>query len=168
MAKWFEDQFLPSIFQRAGVNNHIWLSAKQTAVCVRHMEEHTMRYEVDKYGTTYKSKYYTYIWGQRKVNLQYSKKNGCGTIEFGPSAAEQGEIERQAQAEREHIKAERIRLRKKNPERLAKEISRLESELETAIFFRDCLDGEESSQDEIDFWSNKVSEIKAEIALLTA
>lgn len=40
MNEWFTEVFMRSIFERAGVGKNIWLSQKQTAVCVSNMEKH--------------------------------------------------------------------------------------------------------------------------------
>lgn len=38
---WFYDTFLPSLLERAGTNKGMWLSRKQTAICIEKMEQHT-------------------------------------------------------------------------------------------------------------------------------
>lgn len=38
---WFYDTFLPSLLERAGTNKGMWLSRKQTAICIEKMEKHT-------------------------------------------------------------------------------------------------------------------------------
>lgn len=38
---WFDDTFLPSLFERFGRETH-WLTRKQTAICTRYMERHTV------------------------------------------------------------------------------------------------------------------------------
>ena len=36
--KWFNGVFVPSLFERAGVNHLMWLSAKQTQICVENFD----------------------------------------------------------------------------------------------------------------------------------
>ena len=90
--KWFDKVFLPSIFAQAG-HKAMYLTQKQTAVCVQRMERTIVTYRVES-GVRYSHYNFTYQWGERYVFMSYSKKNGCGWIEFGLDAGE----ERQAQA----------------------------------------------------------------------
>jgi len=124
-SKWFDSVFLPSLFERAGTDKSLWLSRKQTAICTENMERKTVRYDSDGYGTIYNHDNYSCEWNGRKVNLSYSKKNGCGSIEFSMTS-EEAEVSRNAfHAER---KAERIRVRENvkanKPERVAKHIEK--------------------------------------------
>lgn len=76
--KWFEDVFLPSLFERAK-NNVMWLSAKQTQVCVENFDScETVRVEAE--CGYYRRKIYKHTWQNRPVSLYYSKLNGCGQI----------------------------------------------------------------------------------------
>lgn len=124
---WFYDTFLPSLFDRAG-HKSMWLTKKQTGVCVQYMEKHTVTVN-DYQGFSGKHLYYTCKWNGRSVSLQYSKLNGCGTITFSYNAEESAEAERERAEERERIRIDRIARIKKNPERLEKEINRLMNEL---------------------------------------
>ena len=124
---WFYDTFLPSLFERAG-HKSMWLTKKQTGVCVQYMEKHTVTLN-DYQGFSGKHLYYTCEWNGRKVTLQYSKLNGCGTITFSYNAEEVAEAEKERVRERERIESDRIARIKRNPERLEKEINRLMNEL---------------------------------------
>ena len=98
---WFYNTFIPYLFQRAGTGNGIWLSRKQTAICVENMEKHTARFQtLESYGDFWSHNYYTATWNGRAVTLDYSKKNGCGIISFGASKEEQ-EAMRKENEERE-------------------------------------------------------------------
>ena len=124
-SKWFDSVFLPSLFERAGTGKSMWLSQKQTAICTDNMKRETVRYDADGYGTMCNHDNYSCEWNGRKVNLSYSKKNGCGNIEFSMTA-EEAEASRNAfHAERD---AERIRVRENvkanKPERVAMHIEK--------------------------------------------
>lgn len=125
MNMWFAETFLPSLFERAGIGKGLWISQKQTAICTDNMQRKTVRYDSDGYRTIYNHDNYSCEWNGRKVNLSYSKKNGCGSIEFSMTS-EEAEVSRNAfHAERE---AERIRVRENvkanKPERVAKHIEK--------------------------------------------
>lgn len=124
---WFYDTFLPSLFERAG-HKSMWLTKKQTGVCVQYMEKNTVTMN-DYQGFSGKHLYYTCEWDGRKVELQYSKLNGCGTITFSYNAEESIKAEMERVKERERIESERIARIKSRPERLQKEIIRLTNEL---------------------------------------
>ena len=87
---WFNDVFLLSLYERAGLNNSLWLTKKQTAVCCQYMTEKTVI--VEERFAQYRHTNYTYNWDGREVFLSYSKKNGCGTITFYPNDSEQRQI----------------------------------------------------------------------------
>ena len=99
---WFYDTFLPSLLERAGTNKGMWLSRKQTAICIEKMEKHTTMVAQFQ-GDYYRHNYYTLEWSGRKVFLNYSKLNGCGQITFGFTPAEAED------AGRRHAEEKRIR-----------------------------------------------------------
>lgn len=145
MNKWFSDIFLKSIFdQCGGPCRGKWLSQKQTAVCVSNMEQKTMRFDADGYGSVCTHLYYTCKWEGRNVTLQYSKKNSCGQIEFGPNAAEAAEAEQARSLERARLKTEIAERAKRNPERLALRIADIEKRLKiwAETYEMDMEDGE--------------------------
>ena len=123
---WFYDTFLPSLLERAGTNKGMWLSRKQTAICIEKMEQHTTM--VPQFQGDYcRHNYYTMEWNGRHVFLNYSKLNGCGQITFRFNAAEAEEASRR-RAEEERREAEERMERKRKwtawarenaPERLA-------------------------------------------------
>lgn len=94
--KWFDTTFLPSLFEKAGIGKSLWLSQKQTAICVKYMEQHTVC-SCDEVGNICRHLNYTCIWQDRDVILSYSKLNGCGTISFGFNTAEKLENEKAAE-----------------------------------------------------------------------
>lgn len=94
--KWFDTTFLPSLFEKAGVGKFLWLSQKQTAVCVKYMEQHTVCLR-DEVGNICRHLNYTCTWQDRDVILSYSKLNGCGAISFGFNTAEKLENEKAAE-----------------------------------------------------------------------
>ena len=140
----------------------MWLSQKQTSVCTQYMEKHTARNE-DFYGDRTTHLYYTAKWGERDVRLSYSKLNGCGMITFSYNKAEREEATRAAQEERERIERERIELLKRHPERLAKVIADLKTDLENAIadYDDDIADGLE---DRLKFDLERIENFRAELA----
>lgn len=128
MNKWFDEIFLNSLFNRTEIGKSLWLTRKQTAICVENMEVKTMNYK-NKYGFNYNHLYYIYLWNDREVSLQYSKKNGCGSITFYSNEKEKELNEIESKKEKERIEENRIRLLKKNKERLNKEIKRLQERI---------------------------------------
>ena len=104
--RWFYDTFLASLFERAGTEKGMWLSRKQTAICTDNMERHTARFQTrESYGEYWSHDYYTTTWNGRKVDLSYSKKNGCGMISFGLTKEEGRAVMEQYKAEKlEHEK----------------------------------------------------------------
>ena len=134
---WFYDTFLPSLLERAGTNKGMWLSRKQTAICIEKMEQHTTMVPQCQ-GDYCRHNYYTMEWNGRHVFLNYSKLNGCGQITFRFNAAEAEEASRR-RAEEERREAEERMERKRKwtawarenaPERLAQRISRCQSKVD--------------------------------------
>ena len=109
---WFYDTFLPSLLERAGTNQGMWLSRKQTAICIDKMEQHTVRMPQFQ-GDYYRHNYYTMEWNGRHVHLDYSKLNGCGQITFGFTAAEAEEATRRRAEEKQQEDAERMERKRK-------------------------------------------------------
>ena len=134
---WFYDTFLPSLLERAGTNKGMWLSRKQTAICIEKMEQHTTMVP-QLQGDYCRHNYYTLEWNGRHVFLNYSKLNGCGQITFGFDAAEAEEASRR-RAEEERREAEERMERKRKwtawarenaPEKLAQRIARHQSKVD--------------------------------------
>jgi hypothetical protein len=162
MNKWFGGVFLPSIFESVGAGKQKWLSAKQTAICVDNMAVSTVRYDADGYGTMRNHDNYSCEWNGRKVFLWYSKRNGCGCIEFGYNAEEQAALREEADKDRERIKRERIERIKRNPERLTAKIFEIKKKIERAEleYQMDVEDGDEDSAKEDLAY---IEELKAEL-----
>ena len=123
MSKWFYNTFLPSIFDRCkDRGKEMWLSQKQTAICIDNMEIRQVRFDPDGYGARCTHNNYVCDWNGRHVCLSYSKKNGCGYISFGMNKAEEEAHRARIEEEKQKAEAERIELIKSDPERLAKRI----------------------------------------------
>lgn len=133
---WFYDTFLPSLLERAGTNQGMWLSRKQTAICIEKMEAHTVRVPQFQ-GDYYRHNYYTMEWNGRHIRLNYSKLNGCGQITFGFTAAEAEEAGRRRAEEKRQEDAEHMERKRKwtawarenAPEKLAQRIARYQSKV---------------------------------------
>lgn len=160
MNRWFEETFFPSLFQRTGACKSLWLTRRQTQVCVDNMERHTSRF-TDRYtGEAGTHISYECDWQGRHVTLEYSKLNGCGAISFGLTAEEAAEAETAHRAERKHRDRERWRrMAAQRPDRFRKylqeaeeEVRRLEEDLDD-----DRLDLEEAE-------ANGISEARDSIA----
>lgn len=164
MNKWFYGVFLTSIFDRCGTDKGMWLSQKQTAICVDNMKRRTVRYDSDGYGTMYSHDNYFTEFEGRAVSLSYSKKNGCGYISFSMNAEEAEAHKMEVEEERERIKADRIERVKRNPERLAKHLDSLMKKLENAQKEYQ-LDLEEGEEAYIEYDLEEIASIKAEIEL---
>lgn len=125
---WFNDKFLPSLFERTGTGQGKWLTVKQTAECVRRMEPHFTRvngYQDD--GGVHV--WYSYFWNGRKVILQYSKLNKCGNIQFYMNEVEQEAARRAREAEKAAEEAAKIERIRSNPARLEKWVARLTGQI---------------------------------------
>lgn len=131
---WFYDTFLPSLLERAGTSKGMWLSRKQTAICVEKMKQHTVM--VPQFQGDYcRHNYYTMEWNGRHVQLEYSKLNGCGMITFGLTAAEADELNCKHAEEKQREAEERMERKRKwaawarenAPEKLAERIARYQS-----------------------------------------
>lgn len=143
MTKWFSDVFLPSLFQRAGKNT-IWLTRRQTAICVENMERHTVCQE--RFGGLVRHDYFTAEWSGRAVTLDYSKQNGCGTITFGATQAEQEKAAAEGRAEQKRIERERLeRKLRRRPEQFLHD---LEQERELLAWAQEDLQEDEQAGDE--------------------
>lgn len=133
---WFYDTFLPSLLERAGTNKGMWLSQKQTAICIERMEVHTVRVPQFQ-GDYYRHNYYTMEWDGRHVSLNYSKLNGCGQITFGFTAAEAEEADRRRAEEKRQENEEYMERKRKwaawarenAPEKLEARINRYRSKI---------------------------------------
>lgn len=163
---WFYDTFLPSLLERAGTNHAMWLTRKQTEICTRYMEKHTVRL-AEFQGDYTSHDYYTVKWGERDVHLSYSKLNGCGTISFSFNKAELEAHQKEVEAEKERIEAERLERIKRNPERLQKAINKARAAYEDAVRYL-----EENIEDEMDeecirLSRELVDECKAKLDKLT-
>lgn len=165
MNKWFAGVFLPSIFERCGNRREMWLSQKQTAICVDNMELRQVRYDADGCGTMYNHNNYVCDWNGRRVVLSYSKKNGCGYISFGNNAAEEEARLAQIEAEKAAYEAERIARFKADPEKLEKIIAFYTMKLEAAkARLQADMDDPDSEPDDIEWDSEQVSKYEAELA----
>lgn len=134
---WFYDTFLPSLLERAGTNNPMWLSRRQTEICIDKMEKHTTMAQQFQ-GDYYRHNYYTMEWNGRSVCLNYSKLNGCGQITFGFTPAEAEESSRRRAEEKRLEKLEDMErkrrwaawARENEPEALEKRVNRWKSKVE--------------------------------------
>lgn len=131
---WFYDTFLPSLLERAGTNHGMWLSRKQTAICIEKMQVHTVMV-LQFQGDYFRHNYYTMEWNGRHVSLNYSKLNGCGQITFGFTVEEAEESSRKYAMEKQREAEERMERKRKwaawarenAPEKLAERITRYQS-----------------------------------------
>lgn len=165
--KWFDDVFLPSLFERSGVNNRLWLTRAQTNICVSNMVRHDVRYDADGYGTKHSASYFSYRWRGRDVRLLYSKKNGCGAIEFYMNEQESDARRKEAEDEASKRRAERIERAKKNPERLARRMDSLVKKLDALrANLSDELSEDAPDEEYITFCTNQITAIENDIQLL--
>ena len=148
MNKWFAENFLPSLFDRTKPDKGIWLSRKQTAICVKYLEQHSTRHAQFQ-GDYTTHLYYTGEWNGRTVRMDYSKLNGCGMIVFGYNDEEKVELNRQHELERERMKEEHfqfmVRCAKNKPERFNELYGKAKATLKARIdsYNADVEDGED-------------------------
>lgn len=167
MNKWFAETFLPSLFARCGAEESMWLSVKQTNICLDNMEKHISRYQGDSIGTMYNHNWYSCEWQGREVILNYSKLNGCGCIKFGFNAEEMKENQIRAETERAEREAAHIAFIKKNPERLARKLKRIDDNIaRTQDIIADELEcPDEDSEGYIEYCRAQIEKLTAERAL---
>lgn len=163
MKKWFTETFLPSLFERAGTNRSMWLTQRQTAVCVENMEKHVTK-TPEFQGVSTSHLWFSCEWNGRAVRLNYSKLNKCGTIEFSFSAEELAANKEKNKKERERLENESIERLKRHPERLKKTVDILEKEIEV---YKIKLSWDDNEPEDIEFYVKKMSEAKAKLAKLT-
>lgn len=152
---WFNDVFLQSLFERAGAGKSLWLSRKQTAVCINHMEKKTVSFS-DGFGT-YRHDNYFYSWKGRQVILSYSKMNGCGSISFGMNKEEQENAAQERELERRQLELDSVERLKRHPERLEKRVKALKEQEESFLF---DLSFEDNTQEDIKFYTKKLNEVR--------
>ena len=173
MNKWFSETFLPSVFDRAGTDKSMWLSRKQTSICVDNMEKHTVM-QAQFQGDYTRHNYYTAEWNGRKIDLQYSKLNGCGTITFSMTKEEAEESRKAYQAEREAEKIERRENLKANkPERIAMHVEKESAKVdhikeEIADLYKELSNTDdkelvEDINDDISFAEQRLNEAQKEL-----
>lgn len=102
---WFNDVFLLSLFERTEPLKTIFMTQKQTSVCIRNMEYHCTK---DCNGS---HEWYTCTWRGRAVEMSYSKKNQCGSIRFGRDAEEQEAADKKAMEEQKAQKEELFQIK---------------------------------------------------------
>ena len=141
---WFDEVFLPNLFEQIGTNNKKWLTIKQTTICLQNMERHVVLYDQDGYGDRkYKSYYFTYSWNDREVELNYSKKNSCGCISFSYNSEERKEAEERQKEELIQQKMQSIeRMYKRRNDRYQKTKADFQKELQY-------------HQDELKYWTSE-------------
>lgn len=161
--KWFDDVFLRSLFDQTGTNRDRWITAKQTAICIKYMQRSTAHIETA--SGTYKHDNYYYQWEGREIFLSYSKLNGCSTINFSLTPSETA-------AENEKYKAEKLQQTKdrarsrytRHPERHVEYIRKLESKINS---YREEIKEsiEENDTDGIENLYKFVEELEAELKI---
>lgn len=143
----------------------MWLSQKQTAICIQNMDLRQVRFDPDGYGVRCTHNNYTCDWDGRRVVLSYSKKNGCGYISFGMDKAEEEAHRIEIEAEKQRCEAERIERIKKNPERLAKRIAFYTSKI-NALRKQWEAEKEDADYDESDaeWYAEEIAKLEAKLA----
>lgn len=164
MKKWFTETFLPSLFERAGTCKTMWLTQKQTAVCVENMEKHVVR-TLEFQGNSTSHLWFSCEWNGRTVRMNYSKLNKCGTIEFSFSAEELAAGKEKNKKERERLENESVERIKRHPQTLKKTVDILEKEIEV---YEEKLTWDDNEPADIEFYAKKLAEAKANLAKLTA
>lgn len=168
-SKWFSETFLQSIFETVGAGKQKWLTARQTMICTDNMQKTTVRYDSDGYGTMHSHDNYACKWNGRDVKLFYSKRNGCGRIEFGYNAEEIQTMRIASDAEKEKEKTHRIERIKANPERLEKCILTIKTKIDILTDNWQAAKDDNDCDAEDDAWySAEVEKLETELALYTS
>ena len=125
--QWFNDVFLPSLFEYAkktvGLCKNCKISDRQFDICCRNMEE------VKCYDADYRKNYIYYrcTWNDREIIVTRYKNN---YISFSLNSVETVRVKQEKEAKREAERLEKLDRIKQNPERLEKSIARKLAKLE--------------------------------------
>ena len=146
--KWFNDVFLPSLFERAGVNNALWITSKQRQVCLDYFRG------------------YVYTWQNRIIKL-YPCKNGAAQIYFCCTEEEHKTFLAQHKIDERKKDLTRLQELKKRAEngnekafeRVKNEIARLKKLIQN--FKQDITDGYE-----VEYAEKKIAEIQEDLTIL--
>ena len=161
--KWFNDVFLPSLFEYAqktvGLCKNCKISDKQFNICRQNMEEHSS-YDVS-YGTPHI--YYSYMWNDRNVIVTRHNNN---YISFSCNSAEAAQSKQEEEAEKQAEKIAMLNRIKQNPERLKKSLANKLAKLEKLKKeLSEALDDEEDA-DIIDMIKYDISKLQEDIDYL--
>lgn len=145
---WFDEVFLPSLFERAGVNNALWITNKQRQVCLDYFRN------------------YVYTWQNRTIKL-YPCKNGAAQIYFCHTEKEHQTFLTQHKIDERKKDLTRLQELKKRAEngnekafeRVKNEVARLKELIQN--FTQDIAEGYE-----IEYAEKKIIEIQEDLAIL--
>ena len=161
--KWFNDVFLPSLFEYAqktvGLCKNCKISDKQFNICRQNMEE------VNSYDVSYGIPhiYYSYVWNGRNVIVTRHNNN---YISFSFNSAETAQARQEEEAERQAEKMAMLEHIKQNPERLEKSLAKKLAKLEKLQNeLSEAIDDEEDA-DIIDSIKNDISKLQNDIDFL--
>ena len=140
--KWFDTVFLPSLFERAGVDNAMWITNKQRLTCLDYFNN------------------YVYTWQNRTIKL-YPCKNGAAQIYFCHTKEEYRTFlarHKIDERKKDLIRLQELKKRAKNGntkafERVKNEIARLKELLQN--FTEDIIEGSE-----VEYAEEKIAEIQ--------
>ena len=161
--KWFDEVFLPSLFEYAqktvGLCKNCKISDKQFYVCCQNMEDHSS-YHVS-YGTPHI--YYSYMWNDRNIIVTRHNNN---YISFSCNSAEAAQARQEEEAERKAEKIAMLEHIKQNPERLEKSLAKKFAKLEKLKNeLSEALDDEEEA-DIISMIKDDISKLQKDIDFL--
>lgn len=163
MSKWFDEVFLPSLFEytqkSVGLCKNCKISDKQFNICRQNMEE--IKCYDSEYRVNYS--YFNYNWNDRNVIVTHHKNN---YISFSLNSAEAAQARQEEEQTREAEKFAMFERIKQNPERLEKSLARkfeklekLQNELSEAI-------DDEEEDNIIDMIKNDISKLQNDIDFL--
>lgn len=125
--QWFNDVFLPSIFEyvqkSVGLCKNCKISDKQFNICRQNMNE-VKCFDSD-YRVSYT--YYNYMWNDRQVTVS---RHNDAYINFSMSTVEAEKMRNEEEAKREVERLEKLDRIKQNPERLEKSLAKKLAKLE--------------------------------------
>lgn len=129
--KWLDEVFLPSLFEKAGVNRFMWLTVKQSEIIKRYFRSKCTTTDNGQNLQRVYSKIYN--WQEREVNF-FGSSNGAGRIIFGTNETENkaiAEHEEKKEIERfyRHVKV----YNKRFPEKLIEELNNLKESVKYAL-----------------------------------
>lgn len=142
---WFDDTFLPSLFERAGSKRMLWITYKQYNVCKNHMTSERYSIDTPLYGVFASGFRLQYLWNGRRVTV-YQAPNGAAQIYFGQDEAEKTAMDKRCEYKKMAFIAE---LRRRHPNKYKEKLKAAEDEYAEALAWLDYVAASDDEDEEV-------------------